>query len=551
MMAERPPDVNESVARSVTWGVWLVVGVAVAVLAVVALGRENFNYNTETDYLGSFRPEAERLLRGEPLEIAFHPPLYPMSLALVHTVVADWFTTGLLVSLVAALATLGFAFSYFRRSLGIGAAVGGVLALLLSPIFLHFSLQATSDVFALALYVGAFLAVQVSVERRTLPYFLLAGAVIGLGLIARTNNVVLLGLLLFYLVPRQASAAVDAAPPGTVTGEARWRSLGTAALGITLPVLVWVAFATITGSPAFPTKNHENLALTYFSVGDRLSGDARRPLGERFTSTRQVLLEDPRHIARTFVADFQRTSLRLLARDTVLPVPFMALALVAVLVLLVREHDRRIAIAVVLLNLAAMYLLLNLKYYEHRYYLYLVPFIGAAIGHAFWLLVSRSSKPVLRGAAMAAFVTLLGYGVVNVVSETRRLQALDWSDDAVAAARLLRESGPTASSTLFARKSHIGYYAGLGVEMIPQVDTVDELVETLTAAGTDPAAQVYLFYGVVEQRTRPQFAALRDPSAAETLGLSLIASGPERDGWYLYSTAAGPSSALGAESVSR
>ncbi|RMF69752.1 MAG: hypothetical protein D6743_01365, partial [Calditrichaeota bacterium] len=131
---------RNSVARRLLplWPYAFVFGLVV-VLGLLSFRREVFNYGTETDFLGGFVPEARRFLSGTPLQIEFHPPLYPILLALVYLPVGDWLQAGLWISLFSALAVLLFAYAFFRRSFGQTSAAGAVLALGLSVAFLSYT----------------------------------------------------------------------------------------------------------------------------------------------------------------------------------------------------------------------------------------------------------------------------------------------------------------------------------------------------------------------------------------------------------------------------
>ena len=503
--------------------------VFVVILTVVAFERNVFNYNTETDFLGGFIPEAARLLAGEPLEIHFHPPLYPAILAGVRLLVRDWLATGLLVSLGASLAVLVTTLVLLRRAMGSGAAIGGVVALAISPTFIYYSLQATSELFSLALYMGAFLAVYASVERRSLGSYsyLVAGLLIGLALLTRTNHVALLGLLLFYFVPIPAGGR-------TIAGVVRLKSLRMVVAGVGLPLLAWFGFAFGTGAPVMPTKNHENLALTYFSTGSRISGDARVVLAPQFDSTRAVLTADPGRIVRTYARDFVATTHRLLLRNTVLAFPLVAVGGLCLLLLLVKERERRAWYVVVLLNLAAMYALLNFKMYEHRYYLYLLPFLGAAIGHVFALALRAPGRAFVRLGAVVVLLALVGHGAWYGVSEARRLHRADWAIDAHAAGRELAALDTAEQDLVYARKPHTAYYAGMVSRRLPDLATIEQLIEDLVESASLETHQAFVFYGQPERSTRPQYAALATPEANPFPGLALVARGSELGGWVLY-----------------
>lgn len=507
--------------------VWVCIGAAVAILAAIALDRPVYNYNTETDYLGGFVPEASRLLRGEPLEIAFHPPLYAVAIAFAHSLARDWFVAGLLVSLASSLGVLAFSVELFRRILGPGAALGAAVALGISPTFLHFSMQATSEIFSLAVYMAAVLVAWWSAERKTLPALLLAGVVIGVALLARTNHIVLLGLLLFYLVP---VADGEHAP----RKSRPFRALATVALAFSLPLAAWAGFAASTGAPIVPTKNHENLALTYFGEDDRISGDVRLALAREFTSTLDVLVEDPARIAKIYVRDLVVTTYRLLTRDTVLPFPLVALGLLFWLAIVAREGSRRLALSVLLLNIVAMVLLLNFKAYEHRYYVFLVPFVGAAVGHVVSAALRRRYRDLISLTVALGSVALVAYGAVTAFQETRRLHGEDWSRDAFAAAQALDAVDASSESLVYARKPHVAHYAGVASEILPPLDDLDALIGAMAEAGEEAGAPVFLFYGAPERSARPQFSSLSVSREVEATRLQLVSEGDEGDGWTLY-----------------
>ena len=67
---------------------WLLA--AIGLPLALAAGHRWLSFGSETDYLGLFMPEAKRLLAGQPLQIAFHPPLYPCLIALAWSVLGDW-----------------------------------------------------------------------------------------------------------------------------------------------------------------------------------------------------------------------------------------------------------------------------------------------------------------------------------------------------------------------------------------------------------------------------------------------------------------------------
>ena len=353
---------------------WLVVDpwLATLLLAATALplglaaGRSYLSFGVETDYLGLFVPEAKRLLAGQPLLIAFHLPLYPATIALVWSLLGDWVRAGITVSLLAAGATAFTTWWLIDRLFGRVAALGALAALATSAPYLAQATSASSDLFFLALYLGACALALAGVRGGRDASWLGLGLVIALALLTRTNA---LPLLLLLLAPFLRSDAVA-------------RRAGAAALAfaaLALPLSLWLEFAAATGSPPWPTSNHVNLAMTYFATAAwPVSNEAYVSVAGRFHSVWEVLAYDPARLLEVYLAD-----LLTLARDQLprlVAFPFGLLALPGLLFLPARRRSAGAG----LLGLVTVgeVLLVNLKTFEARYWLFLLPWLGAGIGVA-------------------------------------------------------------------------------------------------------------------------------------------------------------------------
>ena len=93
----------------------------VAFILGVGLSRSYLGYH-ETDYVQFFVPDAERFLEGEPLQGAFHPPLYPVLIAGAYAFLGDWLAAGIAVSFGFGLAALVCSYLLFLRVGGPPAA---------------------------------------------------------------------------------------------------------------------------------------------------------------------------------------------------------------------------------------------------------------------------------------------------------------------------------------------------------------------------------------------------------------------------------------------
>src|SRR5690606_25575943 len=111
----------------------------------LAVSRNTMTFGTETDFLGGFLPEAERILAGERLVISFHPPLYSAILAAANGIISDWFTSARMVSWLSVVAVLLSQAYVLLKLFGRYAAFGGLVGLGTSSLFLAYGAMATSD----------------------------------------------------------------------------------------------------------------------------------------------------------------------------------------------------------------------------------------------------------------------------------------------------------------------------------------------------------------------------------------------------------------------
>lgn len=482
---------------------------------VLAFGftRRYLGYGVETDFIGGFIPDAERFLSGEPLLSRFHPPFYSILVGSVYSLVGDWLRAGLVISWISGVVSLLSAYFLFLRLCGRPAAWGAVLALIGSGAFLRYSLQASSDIFFLALFMSSCLLALEALRARSAPLWGACGVAIGLALLTRANGLTLLLLLLAPFADRATPIRARAVHGLSLLA------------GITVPVIALALYATATGSSVLPSEGHLNLAMTYFAEGeDRRSGDALAQVAGRFDDVIDVVLHDPARMTRTYVADLYTLLSEQLTKLVEPPLYFMFLP---GFFFLIGRHTRPI-FWIVFLALVAQILLVNLKTFEARFYLFLVPWLGAGIGQMCWTVVHAGWSPQVRTAfasvLAAGFLAAVGVAVAKAYLYTH------WNTrelaEAVPAAR--REVGKGA--TILARKPHLGFYTGAASLTLPNLDDLDGLRDYLQSHPTP--GPLYLFYGQWERARRPQYAELAEGTSPAWL--RAVARSRQPDGWVLF-----------------
>ena len=492
----------------------LAVVVCLAAIAWISVNREYFNIWTETDFLGAFLPDAQRFQRNEGMLLEYHPPAYSIVVGALEYIVGDWLTTGLLISWVAAAITLTTSYVLYRRLGGPCAGLGSLVALLSSMVFLSYSAQSTSDLMFLAVFYGALTAVIAAMESGRLWLWALAGLLVAVGMLSRTNGVVL-AILLF-------------APLATGPRITRLRSLAVMLVAMVIPILLWISYASATNSPLMPTNNTTNFAMRYVSLKSTTPGDKMIELEGRFDSIWDVVKSDPIHIARTYLYDLVLIPLHAW-RTALLWKPLVAVGGLASLLWLARWRDPRIA--VVLLPTIASVLLLNMKDFESRFYLLLVPLFGASSGLAFQVALSRLEK---RLDVQKALVVLVGIFSLGIFASAIPKAIVDAERPAVRTQ--LEEAVPFVSAHtpqdafIVVRKGNIAFHANRRMIFMLDSANAEEFCEGLQQQSVRP---LYIFAGIAEHELR---AALIDSlsSSGSLPWLKLVGQGTAGGPWLLW-----------------
>ncbi|MBI3550767.1 MAG: glycosyltransferase family 39 protein [Elusimicrobia bacterium] len=506
---------------------WLIAAVPAlaggALIAAFALNRRFLAYGVETDFLWRFVPEAERFLRGQPLLLDTHPPLYSLAIAALHRLGAGWEKGAFLLSFASAVALLAASWSLWKKSLGAWTAWGGFLALAASPVFLELSASASSDMFFAALYWSAALALWNAGESGSRRAWIASGLMIGAAFLSRANALTLAVLL-----------ALPWAEPGR-DAPAKRRGLLFLLGAFLIPLIAWAAYAAYSRSPLLPSRLPDLVAQTYFTPGaDRISGDGLSPVAGRYSSVASVVASQPRRVAAIYAVDllYALAELPLLAA---FPFNLLILPGLAFLVAAVRRSSRPRFWTLFFCSAALQIALLNVKAYEPRFYLFLVPVLGAGAG-----LCAERARRALPAFLGKDWVLLALPGLLAVLlagAGFRGSARLAWSSlhaqdeelgEAVAA---LRSAVPPGAAVV-ARKPHVPFYLGRRSELFPAADSMERLRETLLPLSA--SGPLYLYYGDAEASSRPALAGLRDREATPPPWLRRVAAGGAAGGWALY-----------------
>ena len=177
----------------------------------------------------------------------------------------------------------------------------------------------------------------------------------------------------------------------------------------------------------------------------------------------------------------------------------------------------------------AQLLLVNFKAFEPRFYLFLVPTMGAAVGEMARRLVPADWPPERR----RAIVALLGLMLVTAagLAAIKAYRAVYGQVDELAEALPVIAGKIPDGSPVIARKSHLAFYNDALWTYLPDLADLGELHEFLWRQEFQQPA--YLFYGRVERDNRPQYLTLQSADAAPGW-LEPMAQSSEPGNWVLY-----------------
>lgn len=499
-----------------------------ALVAFVVSQRAYINF-AETDFITFTISDATRVLNGEPTLSLYHPPLYALSIAGGKVVFGDWLSGGLAVSFLCGVVSLVVSFALFRSLAGSAAGWGAALALLGSAVFMGESFRAGNDMLFLCLFlVSCWLAV-LALEKRSAVTWVLCGVFVGLALLTRSNALPLLLLI--------AAPVLDSR---LLTGQKLRASLQVVG-GLAVPLVAIAIFAALTGSRVLPANNLLNLGVTYFVAGaDRASFDAALAAAQNYEDLPTLFLSDPVRIIRIYLTDFYGMLQNGLPRLVEPPLVFLIFP--GIFILFAERLNKPLLL--IGLVIVAEILLTNFKSFDARFYLFLIPLLGASIGRTVqWIALSNFPRPArIIFTAVVALLVVAALGSASLRSTVYTI-----NNDRQIAALLDRFAGAIEpSSAIWARKPHFPFYTDSEWVYLPNSKSLEQFRLDLT----EPSGEVfeglssvirmrsssdtnYVYFGEEELKYRPQLEPLIWPDQAPGW-LDVVVTGDRPEDGTLY-----------------
>lgn len=494
------------------------------IVGAISWSRAYFGFGTEADFLGGVLPgymtEASHFHRGEPLDVSYHPPLYVIVIACFQAILGDWFLTGRVVSFLASVIFAVSSYLFFRHVLSGAAALGAVMCLAASTTFMAYGALASSDMFFAALYSVSVLSAFYASKRKSSGLWAATGALLGLALLSRTNAI---SLLLIFVVP---FLAFDRELGSRV------KSATVLASGFLIPVVSWVLYATAKGSDLMPVGTYINLAMTFFPPEDlRAWGDGVSYAAQKFSGTWDVLVYDPPVLAEKYLRSLYEMPLKLTASEGLFAYPINLFMIPAVLYLVFSVRSRWVFYA--LIFALAQTVIVNFKTFEARYYLFLVPLIGAGFGHfigrTFFDFTRSDGIAPARIAVRSCIYAMVGIALGNSFLQAHAMVVA--GDKELRGAILSAAEIIPPGSRIFARKTNLAFYTDSDYAFMPRGDSLEDLRRGISDPGD--TSDIFVYYGSIEKRARPEYSELLIENADRSW-LKLEASSVIPGEWVLY-----------------
>jgi len=491
------------------------------------------DYDVETDFYWGFVGEAKQILSGSMPIGDFKGPGYGIALALFKLVISDYFTAGVVMSVLCAALTLLFTYKIIAQLFRPDLALLTTLGVAINAVFLKYTYSAGTDMLFNALMAVSIYFILRKDELNAAQKYknkecgippwrdmwdiALAGLFSGYAYLTRYNGVALLvwvPIVLLFLNIKHLSW--------------KQRLIGTTVYFgcAALLILPWGVHCLSQKGSFFYNTNYQNIAFDIYGQG-KMSWDQFWNVEARnFTSFSDVILRDPGAFINKMFSNLyehfrndigflpQQPGTQASLYDTlrILVTSKIGIFVVPGILVLAVERINKRQLAYFTFSFLFFGVLLTV-FYGPRFSLYLLPtYILLALSFLSWKRLSFLRIGKVGAQRAALFVVLILFALTFVESfkvikenissgPTEILQIADW----VQRNKLERKE----SDIIVARKPHIGYYLNMEFRSFPYVNTFPELMVEL---GKLKAA--YLFFSGIEAGMRPQFQYLLDPTKA-------------------------------------
>ena len=184
-------------------------------------------------------------------------------------------------------------------------------------------------------------------------------------------------------------------------------------------------------------------------------------------------MKDPIHIAKAYPRDLLSKLKKLFLETNLLAVPLIQLALPGLWLLLFWKFDKFKGVLAIILF--GMFLLMNFMAWENRYYLFLLPLMGAGAGYLLFFYYSKINKTIFSTIVILILVSISTFFAYQKIQFAIRTNSSFQCSDAYEAAKFLKKSAIPKDGIVISRKPYLGFYANRESKYFPNVNSLIEL----------------------------------------------------------------------------
>lgn len=470
----------------------VVLGVILYTLLVGWFSWQNYpigeTRSVENDFFAWYVPNAEKILHGDGFnlkEYRYNPPGYSIALALVGALTRNLFAAGKVISLCASALALLSLYAIWRKMLPGDLACWAVLATAVNPWFIHSSYYVGTDMLFMALSC-------LTVSTLLSPHpcrAALAGILTGLAYWVRYNGLFLIpaGILAVYFLDGETSV------------RQRRLRIGVYLSAFAVTVLPWHVFLLLREGSFFFNRNYMNMAY------DFLHADMNKDYFSQFVlphyqSIFDVVFSEPSRFTLNVLRNFQAHLTNQIRFLTPEYLKWFAIPGFYWLVRSLFEHGSQVMPRRLLVfSWFCYFSLMGLIHYEHRYFLYLMPFYSLVYIYGLYKIaqIIAQKKEPIKAAILAG--ALVFVGTESVAAQYRDVKS--FNTETLKIAEFLGYFSGTPAR-IMSRSANIAYFSKIPYKFMPVLHDEEELYQYARANGAG-----LVFYTEIESDIRP---ALKD-----------------------------------------
>ncbi len=466
-----------------------------ALLIVVGQFHKIGTFGVETDFYGAYVENAKKIMSGERYYEEDHGPGYFFVLISFYYVFGDFFLAGKFISIISSV--LFAFFSFLTLKVLFNTRLAFFTFLLLLILIFPFSILASTDM----LFAFLFSFSSYFIFRKgnfSISNLFLAGLVTGYSVMTRLNAIVLPVAIIFSLI---------------ILNPPKWPFLkilkAIAIFGIATVITLspWLILNTIYYGKPFVSDAHKTIAASFVSRetpnndADFAWTEKKESASEKYGSIFSLIFGN----FTAFMIFFFKNIIPYLQMLLFSLIKFPGYLLVAPGILLVISNINKIHLTYFSIALLG-FLIYCIVNFDLRFYLYIANFFLFFIVYFLFYENFGKSDQAFKARYKIISKTILIILILFMIKDS----FIQIKETITSEPRYLLKIAETIkqgahnSTIILARKPHLGYLSGMKTELIPDVDTADELLRY-----AEERKAKYIYYGTVEEQTRPRLKILQ------------------------------------------